>query len=86
MPPRLNASSFLRPATMPRSASSSAANGDLGALADVEVRAGAAGSGQARVQVREVGAAAPSGTKLVPSQPSAISPVSSSIFGDSVAR
>ena len=34
----------------------------------------------------EVEALAPSGTKLVPSQPSAISPVSSSILGDSEAR
>ena len=86
MPPRLNASSFFRPATMARSASSSLGERHLGALADVQVGPLAPGLGQPGVQVAEVGVVAPSGTKLVPSQPSAISPVSSSILGEIVAR
>jgi hypothetical protein len=84
MPPREKASSFLR---LARVLASSASETRL-------ISAPWQMSRPARVRPARASpvsrcskyASARSGMKLVPSQPSAISPVSASIFGDSVAR
>ena len=84
MPPRENASSFLRLAMV---LASSASGTRLISAPWQMSRPARVRPARARPASRyEKYASARSGMKLVPSQPSAISPVSSSIFGDSVAR
>ncbi len=85
IPPRLKASPALALGDHLSQVIVVAGKGHLGALTDVEIAERSARPLGARAQVVS-DASAPSGTKLVPSHPSARSPVSSSSFGDSVAR
>ena len=87
MPPREKASSFLRLARVLASSASEtrliSAPWQMSRLARVRAPVPARARPASRCSKY---ASARSGMKLVPSQPSAISPVSASIFGDSVAR
>jgi hypothetical protein len=85
IPPRLNASSFFRGATRAASDSEEEQNATSApwhTSREARDRPAAASPSSKK----EKYAAAASGTKLVPSQPSAISPVSRSMAGPSVAR
>ena len=85
IPPRLNASSFFRADTIAPSDSKESANATSAPWhTSSEPRDRPAATSPS--SKKEKYAAAASGTKLVPSQPSAISPVSRSMAGPSVAR
>ena len=86
IPPRLNASSFFREATIARSDRSFSANATSAPWQmsrSARVRPAAASPAS---RCAKYAWPARSGTKLVPSHPSAISPVSRSIAGERVAR